>query len=141
MLMIYQISIIVVHLYTPLFLPAEISSYNNKTETKNTGEMSHALQLICIAFYVEKHKTQNFISLRLILMHRNYFQNDLNIVKQFKLQILGSILKHHLIISILTKCSFGISIYIFCQRLMDLSNYFYSAQWVSNYSFKSPSYE
>lgn len=43
MLMIYQISIIVVHLYIPLFLPAEMSSYNNKTETKNTGEMSHVL--------------------------------------------------------------------------------------------------
>lgn len=44
--MIYQIFILVIHLYTQVFFTAEISSYNNRTETENTGEMSHALQLI-----------------------------------------------------------------------------------------------
>lgn len=44
-------------------------------------------------------------------MHRNYFQNDFNIIKHFKIQMtLDSI-------SILVKCSFEISIYIFDRYL------------------------
>lgn len=49
---------LVIHLNTHLILSADISSYNNRTDTKNLGEMGHAFQLIFITVYVEKYKTK-----------------------------------------------------------------------------------
>ena len=96
--------------------------------------MSHALQLICITVSVEKMQDLELYFVKMKCREVT-FENDFNIIKRFKIQILGRISKWHNNSSILLiKCSFEINFFLI--ESMDLSKNFYSTHWISDYSLK-----